>query len=130
MSRNKIYDQFDAAFRHVSASVIFKDGNHVANICFKFPRDGAGRLYCYLHVLALPMVRGFAGGYGYDKKSAAFCDAARKASMVKLESWQSKDGYEQEQAIASHFADVAASIGGADWKVALRDAGYEVLTIC
>ena len=130
MSRNKIYDQFDDAFRYVSTSAIFKDGEHVANICFKFPRDGAGRLYCYLHVLALPMVRGYAGGYGYDKKSAAFCDAADKAVSVKLEDWQSKEGYEKEKAIASDFATIAANIGGKDWKDALHDNGYEVVTIC
>lgn len=130
MSRNKIYDQFDKAFQHVSASAIFKDGEHVANLCFKFPRDGAGRLWCYLHVISLPMVRGYAGGYGYDKKSAAFCDAAGKVASVKLESWQSEECYGVEQAVAAEFYRVAKNIGGNDWANALRDNGYQVVTVC
>lgn len=132
MSRNPIYDLFDTAFRYHSASAIFKDGKHVANLCFKFPRKGAGRLWCYLHVLSLPMVRGYASGYGYDKKSTAFCAAANKAASAKLESWQSKADYEAQQAIASGLAalSIAARLVDEDWRDALRGAGYTVVTVC
>lgn len=126
MSRNKIYDQRDAAFANVSAFVVMKDNERVATIAFKFPRDGAGRLYCYLHVIGLPMVRGYAGGYGYDKRSAAFTDAAKKQTQVKLESWQSADGYAEQYAIAEAFYTAVASRDGREWNDNLRGAGFTV----
>src|SRR3546814_2190612 len=66
-----IYDQHDKAFARVSAYVVTKDGAHVANVSIKFPADGAGRLYAYVHWIGLEMVRDHANGYGYDKRTAA-----------------------------------------------------------
>lgn len=43
-----IYDHYAAAFANVSAFVVVRDGEKVAAIALKFPRDGAGRLYAYL----------------------------------------------------------------------------------
>lgn len=57
-----VYQLHDKAFANVSAYVIAKDGERVATIAFKFPRDGAGRLYVYVHWFGLQMVRGWAGG--------------------------------------------------------------------
>ena len=74
-----IYDQHKAAFPSVSAYVVLHNGERVATIAFKHPRDGSGRLYAYVHWLGVEMVRGFAGGYGYDKHSAACADAAQRA---------------------------------------------------
>jgi hypothetical protein len=122
-----IYDQHDAAFNNVSAFVIMKEGERVATVAFKFPRDGAGRLWCYLHVLGLPMVRGYAGGYGYDKRSAAFLDAARKQTAVKLKSWQSAEGYEKERATAEAFYNAVATRDGYEWNRNLTDAGFVAL---
>lgn len=65
-----IYDRHKAAFASVEAFVILHNGERVASIAFKFPRDGAGRLYAYVHRYGLEMVRGFAAGGGYDKRSA------------------------------------------------------------
>jgi hypothetical protein len=124
---NTIYTQHDAAFRNVSAYIIMKGGERVATVAFKFPRDGAGRLYCYLHVSGLPMVRGYAGGYGYDKKSAAFTDAAHKQRSVKLESWQTADGYKEQRAISETFYSAVAGRDGYDWDHNLRKAGFTVL---
>lgn len=84
-----IYDQHKAAFPNVSAYVILRGSEKVATIAFKYPRDGVGRLYAYVHWLGVPMVRGFASGYGYDKHSAACASAvarletARKADITK-----------------------------------------------
>lgn len=74
-----IYEQHRAAFRQVSAYVVCDNGERVATIAFKFPADGAGRLYAYAHWFGLEMTRGHAGGGGYDKQSAALSGAARKA---------------------------------------------------
>jgi hypothetical protein len=126
----KIYDQHDNAFSHVSAYVILKDGEHVAKIALKFPKDGAGNLYAYVHYLGLEMVRDFAGGYGYDKKSAAVTHAATKIEPYLVEDptqqWQI-DYAEKINAVMAEFKAALSDIGGKDWDNALRDAGYTVL---
>ncbi|MDE2426686.1 MAG: hypothetical protein KGO96_12340 [Elusimicrobia bacterium] len=78
-----IYDQHRAAFAQVEAYVILKDGQRVANIAFKFPRDGAGRLWAYVHWLGLSMVRGYASGCGYDKRTAACASAAKRMGNLE-----------------------------------------------
>lgn len=123
MSRNPIYDQCDKAFNRVSAHVIVKDGERIATVAFKYPADGAGRLQCFLHVLGLPMVKGTASGYGYDKASAAFANAAEKQAKVKLEDWQTGD-HSAEFAIA--LAMVNGFRDGYSWLDNLREAGFTV----
>lgn len=116
-----IYDQHRAAFPHVSAYVIAKDGDRVATIAFKFPRDGAGRLYAYVHWIGTEMVRGFAAGGGYDKRSAA-CSAAmsvvhkRKHSLMFAE-----PGSAMECFVMALLKD-----DGLEWHNRLRDAGFTV----
>jgi hypothetical protein len=128
----KIYDQHAAAFSPVSAFVVMKDGERVATIAFKFPKDGAGRLWCYVHWLGLEMQRGYAGGYGYDKRSAAVCDAVGKITMQPIDaSFAGKPWYELDREMkakeSAAFKDVFKGIGGQDWDAALRAAGYLVL---
>lgn len=113
----KIYDQHQAAFKNVQAHVILKDGERVATIAFKFPKDGVGRLYAYVHWFGLEMVRGHASGYGYDKKSAA-CESASK----KLQ-----DDPENIYGALYEFRMALADIGGNTWDRALQDAGFQVL---
>lgn len=127
MTKN-IYDLHRAAFANVSAYVV-QDARKevVAKVAFKFPRDGAGRLWCYLHVIGLPMVRGYAGGYGYDKASAAFLDAARKQYNVKLEDWQTPGSYTAEFELAKAIQDACAGRDGYDWHRNLKDAGFTVV---
>jgi hypothetical protein len=112
-----IYDQHDAAFRQVSAFVILKDKERVATIAFKFPKDGAGILWAYVHFFGSEMVRGRAGGYGYDKRSAAIEHAAQRM-LATPNGWQ----HHQE---AFHAA--IKDIGGNSWDRALQDAGFTVL---
>lgn len=114
---SKIYEQHNKAFANVSAYVICKDGKQVGNIAFKFPRDGAGRLYCYLHVHGSPMVRGFAGGYGYDKKSAA-----ASAAAAQLSPSQYHDDTPSMQAVQ----DALLPDNGYDWDYQLREHGFDV----
>lgn len=78
-----IYEQHDVAFKHVSAYVVTDaKGAFIAKVAFKYPRDGAGRIYCYLHVIGTRMARGSATGYGYDKKTAAASSAAEHISYT------------------------------------------------
>lgn len=113
-----IYDLHDKAFSNVQAFVIAKDSERVATVAFKYPKDGAGRLYCYLHILGFPMVRACASGYGYDKRSAA---AAAAAKLVDLSGDHSLARKELAQTIKSLITD-----GGHSWERPLQDAGFNV----
>ena len=116
-----IYDQHRAAFNQVSAYVVMHGADRVATVAIKYPRDGAGRLYAYVHWLGVPMVRGFAGGGGYDKRSAACASAARKLP----ESLPA--GYDAAADVYRSFVDVMRADGGLDWATALTGAGFNVL---
>lgn len=110
-----IYDQHTAAFNRVSAYVVLRNGERVATVAFKFPADGAGRLYAYVHWIGTEMTRGSASGYGYDKRSAACANAVSKRV------WAADD----EPAL--WFARALATDGGSEWDRRLRDAGFVVL---
>jgi hypothetical protein len=110
----KIYDQFDAAFRSVSSFAVLRGGEVVATVNIKFPRDGAGRLYAYVHWIGREMVRGHAGGYGYDKRTAAVAKAAKS-----IETFESP-------AEATFWAALRID-GGKHWNDQLRDAGFTVI---
>ena len=117
-----IYKQFDAAFARVEAHVILRDGKRVGTVAIKFPADGAGRLYAYVHWHGLEMVRGSASGYGYDKRSAA-CSAAGD----KLPAHISAHDIERIGAGYAAFREAMRKDNGKTWHDALRDAGFEVM---
>lgn len=122
-----IYDQHAQAFRLVSSYIIFNSKmERVATVAFKYPRDGAGILWCYLHVIGLPMVRANAGGYGYDKASHAFDKACLLQAKVELEDWQTKDAYQDRFDIANDFVNAMEGRDGYDWDHNLQEAGYKV----
>ncbi len=128
-----IYDFHTKAFRNVSAYVVLKDGERVATIAFKFPADGAGRLYAYVHWLGIPMVRGYAGGYGYDKRSAAVANAVRKGDLVSSVKARADelniaptDGRPWHDHVAA-FVDALENDSGSDWNDRLTSAGFTVL---
>lgn len=121
-----IYELHDSAFRYVSAYVILKDNEMIAKVAFKFPKDGAGRLWAYIHFFGLAMVRDYAGGYGYDKRSAAATHAAAKIVMDSDE-YYTPESYEERTQKLVTFKAVLADIGGKDWTNALHDAGYTVI---
>lgn len=117
-----VYDQHRAAFANVSAFVIMRDGERVASVAIKFPRDGAGRLYAYVHFFGVPMVRGYAGGYGYDKRTAAVEDAMKKIDL--REAQKNADLYEEAETFRNA---VLTARDGTDWADSFRAAGYVVL---
>ena len=112
-----IYEQHTAAFARVEAYCVSRDGKRVASVAFKFPADGAGRLYCYLHVFGAPMSRGFASGGGYDKRTAAFETAAAK---------HSRDAFAEDIANIEAIQAAAKVMDGTGWDRALRDVGFDV----
>lgn len=117
-----IHDQHAAAFASVSAYVITLKGERVATIAFRHPRDGAGRLWTYVHWLGTPMVRGFASGGGYDKHSAACASAIHKACAAKHALLLAEPGSPMDAFRAALCKD-----DGATWDRQLRDAGFDVL---
>lgn len=118
-----IYGLHDKAFANVQAYVLLKEGERVGTVAFKFPRDGAGRLYCYLHILGAEMVRGHANGYGYDKRSAAASVAARKLTM------SDRLNPELNKPLADLVDQVRAAEldNGTDWTRGLESIGLRVL---
>ncbi len=117
-----VYDQHRKHTQRVSAHVILKDGEHVANVTIVSPKDGAGRLYAYVHWLGRQMIRGSASGYGYDKLSAAIANAAHK----RLDGWD-KAGASVHECI---FWEHLALNDGNEWHNQLYKMGFVVLSPC
>lgn len=118
---NDVYDQFDKAFRNVSAYCVIWQGQPVAQVCFRHPDDGAGRLWAYVHWYGVPMVRGYAGGFGYDKRSAAVSVAVRKMGV-------SAGGHVSPDIQAAYEAFISATRedAGHYWNNRLEHAGFTV----
>lgn len=115
-----IYDQHKITFGAVAAYVITDAaGDRIATIAFKYPRDGAGRLYAYVHWLGVEMVRGFASGGGYDKHSAACHAAAQKLRPLLAEHVTGSPSHK--------FLDALLRDDGRYWNNHLEDAGFRVL---
>lgn len=126
---SKIYDQHNAAFAQVSAYVVVKNGERVATIALKFPRDDVGRLYAYVHWLGIEMVRGWASGCGYDKRSAAIESAVRRLPELSRGTYANGVPHHSDAARALYGEFIAAvTLGpdGLEWYRNLRDAGFEV----
>lgn len=117
-----IYEQHQTAFARVSAYVILHNGERVATVALKSPADGAGRLYAYVHWIGSRMVRGFAGGYGYDKRSAACANAAKRLPSFEDGEWCSP-----AREAWQNFRDALAKDSGDDWTRRLEKAGFTVL---
>lgn len=131
-----IYELHEKAFARVSAFVILRGGERVATIAFKPPADGAGRLYAYVHWLGVPMVRGYAGGYGYDKRTAACADAAGRITKAPGPEIVPSSHFgliaerrriRKEQEAREAFTRALEADRGPSWDSALRNAGFTVL---
>lgn len=137
-----IYQQHDAAFAQVAAYVLLDaKGEQVGKVALKFPRDGAGRLYAYFHLHGVAMVRAYAGGYGYDKRSAAVASAIAKipamdngAEAARLREGGHNAAAMQEEMRAVAFNEKRANLqasardmDSSDWQRVLERLGYRVL---
>ena len=118
MTKADIYDQHRAAFSNVSAYVITRDNKRVATVAIRFPKDGASKLWVYVHWFGVPMVRGSAGGYGYDKVTAACASA-----VVNM---QRNSGSLDDLNAYDAFRACLLVDGGDYWDAMLRKAGFEV----
>jgi hypothetical protein len=122
-----VYEQHRASFGAVSAYVIARDGVRVATIAFKSPRDGAGRLLAYVHWLGTEMVRGWASGCGYDKRSAACASAAAVwQKRERAAHAEAGDLPRAEHESKRRFFAAIAKDDGTEWHNRFRDAGFTV----
>lgn len=112
-----IYAQFDAATKGLSAYVLLKDGKPVGRVIFK-PSASNMSVACYLQIWGLPMVKGTAKGFGYDKRSASFRNAVCKLAKLSIAD-AAPDAHEDAGAIVD--ADKATP-DGYDWKTILDAA--------
>lgn len=118
-----IYDQHDKAFRNVSAFVIAKDGKRVATVAFKF----GDAVTVYVHWIGIEMVKGRAGGGGYDRKTAACADAVRKIKHDIDPSLSDEDkAAALRLRLSVKFVAALQADRGPSWENALRDAGFDV----
>ncbi len=113
-----VYEQFDAAFSRVSPFTLHRDGRFIGRIAFKYPAGGAGRLQCFAQVWGGPMTRATAGGYGYDKTTAAAYRAVQALEVSGPDDEHRQDVETLKAALASD--------GGKRWPRQLEAAGFSV----
>ena len=78
-----VYAKFDKQFAQASAWVIVNEqGDQVGKMAAKYPKDGMGKLYLYLHLYGSEMVQVSVSGCGFDKLSVAVQKAGD--SYVKM----------------------------------------------
>jgi hypothetical protein len=127
-----IYELHATAFARVSAYVVTRDGEKVATVAFKYPSDGAGRLYVYGQWLGLPMMRACATGYGYDKATAACVFLGQKLDIGAADARAAEYGVTLADARPWHvfYRDFVAALrtnDGHDWHRNLEKAGFCVM---
>ena len=67
-----VYDKQAKHFSKVSAYVIIdSEGDQKGTMQVKYPNDGMGKLFLYLHLYGSTMVQVSVSGCGFDKLSAA-----------------------------------------------------------
>lgn len=85
MTTQTNWNKFDKAFNQVSSFIVIdaETKNVIAKIALKYPKDGAGRLTCYMHIIGTEVQIGTASGYGYDKRTASIISAAKSCFNVE-----------------------------------------------
>ena len=97
-----------------SVWVLLHSGELAGRIITAWPNDGAGRVRMTVSIYSGPLKQdetlfGQAGGYGYDKESAAFHDALSRHGIVSADlsgrgmgavrDWLASAGYELQQVL-------------------------------
>ena len=97
-----------------SVWVLLQDGKVAGRIITAWPNDGAGRVRMTVSIYGGPLKAdetffGQAGGYGYDKESAALHDALSRHGIVSADlsgrgmgavrDWFAGEGYELQQVL-------------------------------
>lgn len=85
---------------NVRADVILnKRGAHVATVRWLYPRDGAGTVRCEVYTPGQGITyRGKAGGYGYDKTTAALAGAEIAGHRIANHCGTAEESHERAKA--------------------------------
>ena len=76
-----VYDKQAKHFSKVSAyAIIDNEGNQKGTMQVKYPNDGMGKLFLYLHLYGSTMVQVSVSGCGFDKLSVAIQKAGEAYS--------------------------------------------------
>ena len=109
MNKLTNWQKFDNAFKSVSAYVIMDQDTMqpIAKIALKYPKDGAGRVNAYIHLIGMEVQHGYAGGYGYDKRTASIIDCIRKCNDIWAQ--QIKSGHVSLTSAQQNFINLLLS---------------------
>jgi hypothetical protein len=107
MTSTKIFDSLkkceDIQWSRAGCKIILKDGQIQGKIKIAFPKDGAGTLRLFLWDFENDIQMGTAGGFGYDKISAAMRGMS--------------------------FKGITFTDHPHNWEIQLQEAGYQVITV-
>lgn len=103
------YEKFNSAFSLVAAYAIMYKHAHVANITFKFPAKGEGKLNAFVHWIGSPLQTGSTSGYGYDKRKAAWIRSQYRFHSLM---WQETRELMQDDAFLTELERLALDIWG------------------
>ena len=121
--------KFDNAFKQVSAFVVMdRDTTQpIAKIALKFPSDGAGRVNAYIHLIGMEVQHGYAGGYGYDKRTASIISAVTNCNDIWAQ--QIKSGHVSLTSVQQNFINLLLSdkAQGGWLEVINQDNGFIVI---
>jgi hypothetical protein len=129
MTKLTNWQKFDNAFKQVSAFVVMDRDTMqpTAKIALKFPSDGAGRVNAYIHLIGMEVQHGYAGGYGYDKRTASIISAASNCNDIWAQ--QIKSGHVSLTSAQQNFINLLLSdkAQGGWLEVINQDNGFIVI---
>ena len=109
MTKLTNWQKFDNTFKSVSAYVVMDQDTMqpIAKIALKFPCDGDGRVNAYIHIIGMEVQHGYAGGYGYDKRTASIIDAISNCNDIWAQ--QIKSGHVSLTSVQQNFINLLLS---------------------
>lgn len=100
-----VYEKHDKHFAKASAWVIVNEqGEKAGTMSAKYPSDGMGKLFLYLHLHGSEMVQVSVSGCGFDKLSVAIQKAAN-AYTNELTFKNDRDFIEALKQVNHDFSD-------------------------
>ena len=109
MTKLTNWQKFDNAFNLVSAYIVLDQETMqpIAKIALKYPKDGAVRVNAYVHVIGMEVQHGYAGGYGYDKRTASIIGAVYHCNDIWAQ--QIKSGHVSLTSAQQNFINLLLS---------------------